>query len=160
MSGDAVVLSVCWDSDSLFRLASTKLPEERSAPMAIVRLTALGLVRSVTSEDAVADAVKHLHRVYGKRSASMVRRLKRLLRLHFQLVPTPSQDSVRACLPEVLDPADALILAAARDADCFVLLTYNTRHFAKARRIRVFTPRDFVTHAREALWRSFMPRQR
>ncbi|MCS7185909.1 MAG: hypothetical protein RMK89_03030, partial [Armatimonadota bacterium] len=69
--------------------------------MAIVRLTALGLVRSVTSEDAVADAVKHLHRVYGKRSASMVRRLKRLLRLHFQLVPTPSQDSVRACLPEV-----------------------------------------------------------
>ncbi|MCS7185908.1 MAG: hypothetical protein RMK89_03025, partial [Armatimonadota bacterium] len=59
-----------------------------------------------------------------------------------------------------LDPADALILAAARDADCFVLLTYNTRHFAKARRIRVFTPRDFVTHAREALWRSFMPRQR
>ncbi len=90
MSCDAVVLSVSWDSDSLFRWASTKLSEECSAPLAIVHLSALGLTKSLTSEDAIADAVKHSRSVYGRRSAVMIRKLRKLLQANFHIVPTPA----------------------------------------------------------------------
>ncbi len=62
-----------------------------------------------------------------------------------------------ACLKFLILP-DALILAAARNANCFVLLAYNTRHFAKVSGIKVFTPRDFVALIRAALWKSFKPK--
>ncbi len=155
MRCDAVLLSVCWDADSLFRLASTELPEERSAPLTIVRLSALGLVKSSDSEDTVAHTIKRLCQVYGKRSGGMIRRLNKLLQANFHIVPTPTPERVQECLPEVLDPADALILSAAKDAGCFVLLTYNTRHFVKVQNIKVLTPKDFVEQVRKLLWFGF-----
>ncbi|MFN4180827.1 MAG: type II toxin-antitoxin system VapC family toxin, partial [Armatimonadota bacterium] len=135
----------------------TKLTEVQSATRAITQLASLGFIKVVTSVDAINAAQNALRRVYGKRSSSMVRRLRKLLRANFHIVPTPSPERVQECLPEVLDPADALILSAARDADCFVLLTYNIRHFVKVRSIKVLTPKDFVEQVRKLLWLGFRP---
>lgn len=43
MSDYESVLRVFWDADSLFRLASTRLPEEQSATLTVLRLTILNL---------------------------------------------------------------------------------------------------------------------
>lgn len=157
MNGSNGVLSVFWDADSLFRLASTKLTEAQSATQAVVKLASLGLVRAITSIDAVNATHNALRRAYGKRSAGMVHRLRKLLRVNFHIAPTPTPESVQACLPEVLDPADALILSAAKNSGCFVLLTYNTRHFVKVQSIKVLTPKEFVEQVRKVLWFGFQP---
>jgi predicted nucleic acid-binding protein len=156
MSGYGSVLSVFWDADSLFRLASTKLPEERSATLTILRLAMLGLLISVTSIDALVEARRSLRNVYGKeKGRRFIRRLRQMVRQHFQVVPTPLPDQVQVALSEVSDPADALILAACKGANCLVLLTYNTRHFLQAKRVRVLTPRNFLERLRRALWEGF-----
>jgi len=67
MIGYGSVLSVFWDADSLFRLASTKLPEERSATLTILRLAMLGLLISVTSMDALVEARRSLRNVCGRK---------------------------------------------------------------------------------------------
>jgi predicted nucleic acid-binding protein len=155
MSGYGSVLSVFWDADSLFRLASTKLPEERSATRTILRLTMLRLIESVTSEDALNDAADHLQAYYGASVVKMARWLRRQVRRYFRLVPTPLPDQVQVALSEVSDPADALILAACKGTNCLVLLTYNTRHFLQAKRVRVLTPRNFLERLQRALWEGF-----
>ncbi|MFN3422377.1 MAG: PIN domain-containing protein [Armatimonadota bacterium] len=157
MNCDASVLSVCWDADSLFRLASTKLPEERSATQTIVRLSALGFVKSITSKDAVEDAEKGLLREFGGQSDKVIHELHELLRAYFCVILTPAPEKVQACLSEVLDDSDAFILAAARETNCSVLITYNTRHFTRAKRINVLTPKEFVEQVRKALWCCFQP---
>ncbi len=157
MSGSNGVLSVFWDADSLFRLASTKLTEVQSATRAIVQLASLGFIKVVTSVDAVNAARNALRHVYGRQSEGMIRKLRKLLQLNFRIVPTPEPERVQECLPEVGHIADALILSAAKDAGCFVLLTYNTRHFVKAQRIRVLTPKEFVEQVRKILWSGFKP---
>jgi predicted nucleic acid-binding protein len=78
-----------------------------------------------------------------------------MVRQHFQVVPTPLPDQVQVALSEVSDPADALILAACKGANYLVLLTYNTRHFLQAKRVRVLTPRNFLERLRRALWEGF-----
>ncbi|MFN3422288.1 MAG: type II toxin-antitoxin system VapC family toxin, partial [Armatimonadota bacterium] len=138
-------------------LASTKLTEAQSATRTITQLASLGFIKVVTSVDAVNAAQNALRRVYGRQSGGMVRKLRKLLQATFHIVPTPSPESVQECLPEVLDPADALILSAARNAGCFVLLTYNTRHFVKAKSIKVLTPKEFVEQVRKLLWFGFQP---
>lgn len=58
MSDYESVLRVFWDADSLFRLASTKLPEEQSATLTILRLTVLKPLVSVTSVDVILSAAE------------------------------------------------------------------------------------------------------
>jgi len=104
----------------------------------------------------LVEARRSLRNVYGKeKGRRFIRRLRQMVRQHFQVVPTPSPDQVQAALSEVSDPADALILAACKGANCLVLLTYNTRHFLRAKRVQVLTPRNFLERLRRALRRVF-----
>ncbi len=106
--------------------------------------------------DALEEALRSLREVYRKdKSRIFVRRLRRVVRQHFRVVPTPSSKRIQAALSEVSDPADALILSAAKEANCLVLLTYNTRHFLRAERIWVLTPREFLERLRKALLKGF-----
>ena len=156
MSDYESVLRVFWDADSLFRLASTRLPEEQSATLTVLRLTILNLLVSVTSVDALEEALRSLRNVYGKdKGRNLVQRLRRIVHQHFRVVPTPSPRRIQAALSEVADPADALILSAAKEANCLVLLTYNTRHFLRAERLQVLTPREFLVRLRKALLEGF-----
>ncbi|GEM_PF-6795695 len=107
MSDYESVLRVFWDADSLFRLASTKLPEEQSATLTILRLTVLNLLVSVTSVDALEEALRSLRDVYRKdKSGTFVRRLRRVVRQHFRVVSTPSSKRIQAALSEVSDPSE------------------------------------------------------
>jgi len=146
--------TVFWDADALFRLVTTRLPPSESAPLAIWYLTVARIVSSRTTQ-SVFDCVRgRVKEVYPERSKDLEQRLSEVFR-HFEIADEPTQEQVEAVLSEVSDLGDAPILAAAKSSGCFVLLTYNTKHFEGARNIFVVTPPDLVEAIRSAVRNHF-----
>lgn len=115
-----------WDASVIGSATRTQRRATESAPLAIMYLSALGMVISVTSELAVEETVRSIKRTTPlPQRRSLLRILKRILGFFETIVPAPSPARVRQCA-KVEDPKDAHILAAARMAQCHFLLTYNT----------------------------------
>ncbi len=122
----------------------------RGAAHEVIRMAEADIVRAVVSEQVLTE----LDRVLSAKFPELVQEYRGLLRnLHLEVADDPSPHQ-RQRLEDVIEPADAGILAAADRALVDWLLTWDKKDFLKPKvkdrvRFRIADPGEFLHAFRE-----------
>jgi predicted nucleic acid-binding protein len=131
------------DADSLMAGSASTT----GASHLILRLGELGVIDVVSSAQVRAEVERNL----ARKVPAALPAFHALAEAACTWVPQPTPRKVAAVRSQA-DPKDRPILAAAIEAECEWLVTFNTRHFRpQGESIRVATPGEFVEALRALL---------
>jgi len=133
------------DADAIVAAAFAGSVE--SAAFVVLLLGEATILDCVTSQQVLAEVTRNIGRLLPSRTLEAETIIRRACRI----VDDPLPDRVRVVL-DWAHPKDAPILAAALDADCPWLVTFNIRHFKPpSERMAVMTPGAFLQRLRGRL---------
>lgn len=133
------------DADVLFAGAAS--PSEHGASLVVLRLAEITLIDAVVSEQVIIEVERNLASYLSSALPIFRQLISRCVRVVSD--PTPEQ---LAAYHGLADPKDTPILAAAVQAACPWLVTFNVRHFQPGHpTVTVARPGKFVQHVRALL---------
>jgi len=133
------------DADVLFAGAAS--PSEHGASLVVLRLAEITLIDAVVSEQVIIEVERNL----ADYLSSALPTFRQLVSRCVRVVADPAPDQLVA-YHGLADPKDTPILAAAVQADCPWLVTFNVRHFQPGHpTVTVARPGEFVQHVRALL---------
>jgi len=133
------------DADVIF--AGSASPSEHSASIVILRMAEITLLDAITSQQAITEAERNL----TDKIPAALPAFRLLVSRSLQITPKPTREELND-FSGLADPKDAPILAAAVQAKCKWLVTFNTRHFQPGHpSIVVLRPGDFIRQVRDRL---------
>ena len=133
------------DSDVL--LAGAASPSEHGASLVVLRMAEITLIDAVVSEQVIIEVERNLVDYLSSALPTFRQLVSRCVRV----VADPAPDEL-ASYRGLADPKDTPILAAAVQAECPWLVTFNVRHFQPGHpTVTVARPGEFVQHVRALL---------
>ena len=133
------------DSDVLFAGAAS--PSEHGASLVVLRMAEITLIDAVVSEQVIIEVERNLEDYLSSALPTFRQLVSRCVRV----VADPPPDEI-ASYRGLADPKDTPILAAAVQAACPWLVTFNVRHFQPGHpTVTVVRPGEFVQHVRALL---------
>ena len=133
------------DSDVLFAGAAS--PSEHGASLVVLRMAEITLIEAVVSEQVIIEVERNLK----DHLSSALPTFRQLVSRCVRVVADRSADEL-AAYRDLADPKDTPILAAAVQAACPWLVTFNVRHFQPGHpTVTVARPGEFVQHVRALL---------
>jgi predicted nucleic acid-binding protein len=133
------------DSDVLF--AGAAWSSEHGASLVVLRMAEITLIDAVVSEQVIIEVERNLEDYLSSALPTFRQLVSRCVRV----VAAPAPDEL-ASYRGLADPKDTPILAAAVQAACPWLVTFNVRHFQPGHpTITVARPGEFVQHVRALL---------
>ncbi|MEO7911012.1 MAG: PIN domain-containing protein [Roseiflexaceae bacterium] len=136
---------VFMDSDVLFAGAAS--PTEHGASLVVLRMAEITLIDGVVSEQVIIEVERNLAGYLSSALPTFRLLVSRCVRV--VAAPTPAE---LAAYRGLADPKDMPILAAAVQAACPWLVTFNVRHFHPGHpTVTVMRPGEFVQHVRALL---------
>jgi predicted nucleic acid-binding protein len=136
---------VFFDADVLFAGAASG--HENGASLVLLRMAEITLIEGVTSQQVIVECERNLG---GKVPAAMPA-FQMLVTRCLRTVPALAASELSA-FAGMADAKDLPILAAAVQAGCGWLVTFNVRHFQPGHpSLTVLRPGDFILRVRELL---------
>jgi predicted nucleic acid-binding protein len=133
------------DSDVLFVGAGSS--SEHGASLVVLRMAEITLIDVVVSEQVIIEVERNLEDYLSSALPTFRQLVSRCVRV----VADPALDEL-ASYRGLADPKDTPILAAAVQAACPWLVTFNVRHFQPGHpTITVARPGEFVQHVQALL---------
>jgi len=133
------------DADVLFAGAASA--DEHSASLLILRLSEITLIEAVASQQVITEVERNLE---AKLPAALPA-FRLLASRCLQVLPDPRREELAAHQGRA-DPKDLPILAAALQAGCSWLVTFNVRHFQPGHPdLVVLAPGEFILRLRYLL---------
>jgi predicted nucleic acid-binding protein len=145
MENNRSILGVFIDSDVLF--AGSASPNIHSASNVILQMGEITLIRIVASEQVITEVSRNL----SDKMPQALPIFKRIVKRCVQVIPNPAFQDVEDFSVQA-DWKDAPILAAAINARCQYLVTFNIRdYWPEDNIISVLQPGEFLGKVREML---------
>jgi predicted nucleic acid-binding protein len=139
------MLRVFIDSDVLF--AGSTSPNIHSASNVILQMGEITLIKVVASEQVITEVSRNLSDKIPEALPIFTRIVKRCI----QVIPDPSSQDVEDFSTQA-DWKDVPILAAALNARCHYLITFNIRDYWPDKNdISILRPGEFLLKVREML---------
>ena len=137
-------LQVFVDADVLF--AGAAAPQEHGASLVLLRMAELTLIEALTSEQVIVEVERNLE----QKIPAALPAFRLLVSRCLHIVPSPQPAELHP-FAGLADPKGP-ILAAAIQAGCPLLATFNIRHFQPGSpAVQVLRPGELVLRARERL---------
>jgi len=114
------------------------------AARSVLIAAAIGLIEGIITQDMMTTINRVLKDKFPHRLNEAIQVFRELVEGFFKVVPDPTPNQVQPFMSQVTDPDDAPILAAAILSGCKVLVTFNTRHYLKAKGVLVMRPEAFL----------------
>lgn len=148
------VLRAYVDADVLFRAATAA--HAYTAALVLLRIGEFTLLDVISATYTVEEAVSALDRHLSNKVPALLQ----LIAATMRIVDDPPAAMIQT-FQEQARKKDVINLAAAIHAESHLLITYNVKdYFPLPGTIRVMTPGQFVSAARETIYQSFSLRNR
>jgi predicted nucleic acid-binding protein len=132
-------------SDVLFAGAASA--SEHGASLVVLRMAEITLIDAIVSQQVIIEVERNLEGYLPSALPTFRQLVSRCLRV----VANPALDQLASCRG-LADPKDTPILAAAVQAACPWLVTFNVRHFQPGHpSVVVARPGEYVQHVRALL---------
>lgn len=136
---------IFFDADVIFAAAAS--PRQYGASLVTLRLAQYTILDGIASEQSVGEAERNL----STKLPETLPAFREIVRSCLRIVPNPGPEALAACRG-MADLDDLPLLAAAVNAGCDRLLTFNMRHFwPPPSLIVVERPGQFLVTVRELL---------
>lgn len=135
------------DSDVLF--AGSAAPSQHGASLVVLRMAEITLLKAYSSQQVISEVERNLTAKIPKALPAFHLIVSRCL----EVVPDPDQTNLDA-YAGMANQADLPILAAAHQAGCPYLVSFNTRHYRPGHpEVTVLPPGDYLLRVRDLLTR-------
>jgi predicted nucleic acid-binding protein len=133
------------DADVLF--AGAAAGSQHSASLVVLHMAEITLIEALTSQQVIEECERNL----SAKIPAALPAFHLLVSRCLHIVPAPAAADLSP-YSNLADPKDLPILAAALQANCAWLVTFNLRHFQPGHpQVTVLRPGDLVLRVREML---------